>query len=493
MRVFLLFSDKDFDSNISLPSNTEDLTKDLGLDVLFDTMSQDDDFILDIIKKVIMNSCIDIKTLYYRQDILKDCLENKEIVREIYEIPIRMKENKRRYWWGIFGSKSPDNLVNEGRYTLEATLESLKELKSISLQYSEKFKSDGFKRFFSMIEKELDDAYIKEVEWHLENLKFEKGILLSVTAGEGNQAQDYILCKTKNKSFFEKIFNKKRVFSFKLHPRDEAGAKVLENIRNMGLSSIANIVASSANHVEKFFNKLQQELAFYIGCLNLAETLVKFNINLCFPKFFPFEQKRIYFDNLKDISLSLLKNGNVIGNKLLGENKLLFIIMGINKGGKTTFLRSIGQSILMAQAGMFVVADSFETNVFNSVFTHFRREEDKSLKHGKFEEELVRINNIVNQIRENSVILFNESFSSTNEYEGSEIAYQIVKTFLDNNIDVFFVTHMYELARYFMENQKTKFLEAKKDEQGKLNFKIYEGKPSKTSLAMDLYLKIFNK
>jgi hypothetical protein len=45
--------------------------------------------------------------------------------------------------------------------------------------------------------------------------------------------------------------------------------------------------------------------------------------------------------------------------------------------------------------------------------------------------------------------LFNESFSATNEREGSEIARRIVAALLDGWVKVFFVTHMYELARGF--------------------------------------------
>ena len=116
----------------------------------------------------------------------------------------------------------------------------------------------------------------------------------------------------------------------------------------------------------------------------------------------------------------------VIGNDVTGDQKALVMITGANRGGKSTFLRSIGLAQLMMQCGMFVPAESFRANVCHGVFTHFKREEDSSMGSGKLDEELRRMSGIVDQISPYSMALFNESFASTNEREGSEIARQIV-------------------------------------------------------------------
>ena len=80
----------------------------------------------------------------------------------------------------------------------------------------------------------------------------------------------------------------------------------------------------------------------------------------------------------------------------------------------------------MMQCGMFVPAVSFSANICNGVFTHFKREEDAAMKSGKLDEELGRMSLIVDQVKPNAIVLFNEFFAATNEREGSEIARQIV-------------------------------------------------------------------
>ncbi len=71
------------------------------------------------------------------------------------------------------------------------------------------------------------------------------------------------------------------------------------------------------------------------------------------------------------------------------------------------------------------------------------------MKSGKLDEELGRVSSIVDNVTPNSVVLLNESFASTNEREGSEIARQIVQALLEAGIKVFYVTHMFDLAQAF--------------------------------------------
>jgi DNA mismatch repair ATPase MutS len=171
----------------------------------------------------------------------------------------------------------------------------------------------------------------------------------------------------------------------------------------------------------------------------------------------------------------------------------LVVITGANQGGKSSFLRSVGVAQLMLQCGLFVGARAFAAEVCTGLFTHYKREEDKSLKSGKFGEELARMSEIADALAPDGMVLFNESFAATNEREGSEIARQIVRALLDKRIKVFFVTHMFDLARglFDAELPDAMFLRADRQADGTRSFRLVQGEPLATSFGDDLYAKIF--
>jgi DNA mismatch repair ATPase MutS len=186
-------------------------------------------------------------------------------------------------------------------------------------------------------------------------------------------------------------------------------------------------------------------------------------------------------------------NKAVVGNDVDGNAKDLIVITGANQGGKSTFLRSVGLAQMMMQSGLFVGAEAFGANIVRGVFTHYKREEDTSMTSGKFDEELSRMNALADRLHPHALVLFNESFASTNEREGSEIARQIVTALLDSDLKVVFVTHLYPFA-HAMEEMNLKsalFLRAERREDGSRTFKLIEAKPLETSFGEDLYRKIF--
>jgi DNA mismatch repair ATPase MutS len=127
------------------------------------------------------------------------------------------------------------------------------------------------------------------------------------------------------------------------------------------------------------------------------------------------------------------------------------------------------------------------------LFTHYKREEDAAMRAGKFEEELQRMSAIVDRLVPDCLVLFNESFQSTNEREGSEIGAEIVRALLESRVKVFFVTHMHDLASRFNREDigNVLFLRAGRREDGTRTFKLLPGAPLSTSHGKDLYRRIF--
>jgi DNA mismatch repair ATPase MutS len=196
--------------------------------------------------------------------------------------------------------------------------------------------------------------------------------------------------------------------------------------------------------------------------------------------------------DLRDACLALQSDDPVVGNDVQADGKQLVIITGANSGGKSTFLRSAGVAQLMMQSGLFVTARSYRANVTRGILTHFIREEDSGMTSGRLDDELRRMNGIAGQIKPGYLMLFNESFAGTNESEGSEIGFEIVRALMEAQIKVLFVTHRYSLADRFRREQPdtSLFLRAERQDDGQRNYKLAVKDPLPTSYGEDLYYQL---
>lgn len=492
MNVFLMYPDRDFDPQAPLPPHEADLVQDLELNTLFEAMAQGDKFLFETARQVVLSSLDDPDVIRYRQAILQDCLKNPEVVRALYQIPIESIQNKQRHWLGIF-SRYPAGILSSAVEMLEMFVGLLHKLRQIADEHAEQFESEGFRRFFAMIRAELDKAYFAEVEAHLRQLRFRDGVLVSAELGRGNEGTNYVLRKPRSPEMWVKrvLSRKSPVYSYTLHPRDDHGARALGELRDRGLNLVANAAAQSADHIDGFLNALRRELAFYLGALNLYEQLTALGEPVAFPDPQPAGTRRHAFRGLYDVCLALTMKKRLVGNDGEADGKDLVIITGANQGGKSTFLRSVGLAQMMMQCGLFVPAEAFSADLVSGVFTHYRRKEDASMKSGKFDEELKRMSALVDHLRPNALMLFNESFAATNEREGSEIARQVVDALLERRVKVFFVTHQYELARAYHARALPNVLFLRADRRR--DFKLRPGDPLPTSHGEDVYRKVFGE
>jgi DNA mismatch repair ATPase MutS len=483
------------DSTAVPPGGDDVLAQDLELSTLWTAMAAGDEFLFETAKRGVLSPLSDPDAIVYRQRVLADCLEHPAIVRQIYQLAIEALQNEMQVGGALWHGSRPDTILHRSVQVLKLHVDVLKRLRQIAEEQAEHFRSEGFMRFFKMLREELPDDYLQTVEDHLRELEFKRGVLSSVELARGNKGRRYIVRKLREQRWTERLpfGNRSAGYSFTIPPRDEAGFKALEEIRGKGINLVANAVAQSADHVKSFFTMLRLELAFYLGCLNLRERLDEKAEPTCFPTPLAAGQLTLAAQGIYDVCLTLHLQDSVVGNEVNADGKSLVMITGANQGGKSTLLRSLGLAHLMMQSGMFVGAQSFRASICAGVFTHYKREEDVAMESGKLDEELRRMSEIADQITPDSILLCNESFASTNEREGSEIARQVVRAMLDKQIKVCFVTHMYDLAHSLHEQQldRALFLRAERQPDGRRTFKLVEREPLPTSYGQDSYKRIF--
>ncbi len=238
----------------------------------------------------------------------------------------------------------------------------------------------------------------------------------------------------------------------------------------------------------RFFEALRAEAGFLLGASRLASSLRPWAFPLAFPT--PREGLHLAFKGLYDVGLAL-RQGGAVGNDLEAHGKNPVFITGANRGGKTTFLRSLGLAQLLMQAGLFVGAEAFESGLVDGIFTHFKREEDRELSAGKLEEELRRLSGLVDHLSARPLFLFNESFAATSEPEGSELGGQVVRALTEAGVRVVFVTHFYTLVAAFLEDTRALFLKAERLPDGTRTFRLLSAPPEPTAYGEDLLRQVF--
>ena len=128
VKAFLMYPQRDFDVKQALPPNAEALVQDLELNTLFTAMAHGDKFLFEVARVAVLSGAdADVRTILYRQGVLKDCLNHAALIRQIYDLAVDTIEREKHVWWGAFG-RMPDTILHRSVEVLELFVGVLKTL-----------------------------------------------------------------------------------------------------------------------------------------------------------------------------------------------------------------------------------------------------------------------------------------------------------------------------------------------------------------------------
>ena len=233
-------------------------------------------------------------------------------------------------------------------------------------------------------------------------------------------------------------------------PEVDMGEFHLETARsilNEALYELYTVLGGIAGNIYEFFRGLSGELGFYDTGLRLVRRLLEAGAPMCMPKLLPREADCFRAKGLYDLHLLLegMPAAGIVRNDVSIENCDGTLIRGANSTGKTCTIRSIGATVLFAQAGFPVCAESAELSLREMLFCQFSSAEkdfDAADAAGRFEGEVKEVASILEQVRPWSLVLFNETFQTTSYAEGSAGMVHILEALARAGSRYVFVTHM---------------------------------------------------
>ena len=132
---------------------------------------------------------------------------------------------------------------------------------------------------------------------------------------------------------------------------------------------------------------------------------------------------------------------------IMDSNTNILLITGPNMAGKSTYMRQLAITVIMAQIGCFVPASEATLPIFDAIFTRIGASDDLVSGESTFMVEMNEANNAISNATSNSLVLFDELGRGTATFDGMALAQSIIEYIHDNiKCKTLFSTHYHELT-----------------------------------------------
>lgn len=437
-----------------LPAET---VKDIALEEVINymTIEQEDRAILkDIMTKIPLQP----EDMIYRQEIVKDFVSNRNLCTAIAEAIDSIKVLKY-YGSGAKRLHSSDN-------SLSSLLENLRELK-VYVQVVENLyaalsendiHSEGLIALRTALEERTNDPDFKAIKPDIEKLHDDlsnvRGAIIGVTFTsdldiETVSAIEFTDTKPRSAYKITDIAAGYASSPLKLNkaPDPLLVAMTPHMKKHLGrhFGELKRLILKHSKYDSRLLTGLYNGLVFYLYTASLSRKLTAKEYVTTFPQIDP--SKGLDIRGLYNIRLAISGQTGIVKNDFaFSDKEKMYILTGPNRGGKTILEQSLGLISVMASLGMFVMADSCTGLPFKNILTHFPIDENLTINYGRLGEEAVRIKEIVKLADKDTLILFNETFSTTSAADALYLSKDLLRILKEKGSCVIFNTHIHELA-----------------------------------------------
>lgn len=147
----------------------------------------------------------------------------------------------------------------------------------------------------------------------------------------------------------------------------------------------------------------------------------------------------------------------------LGKSLHGMLLFGINAAGKSSLMKAIGLSTVLAQAGLFVPAEKYEYYPYTSLYTRIAGDDNIFRGLSSFTLELVEVNAILKRSGPNTLVIGDEVCRGTENISGNALVASTIITLANSGSSFIFATHLHELLKIkriqALENVKPFYLD----------------------------------
>ena len=205
----------------------------------------------------------------------------------------------------------------------------------------------------------------------------------------------------------------------------------------------------SYEFIDKFELQIQSIIDFIIKCdLCQNKCYIAKNNYYCKPNIIDNEKSFINFTELRHPLIEKINQNEIYVSNDLNIGDTNYLLYGTNAVGKTSFIKSIGIAIIMAQAGLFVPATTFTYSMYNKLFTRILGNDNLFKGLSTFAVEMIELRSILKMADNNSLVLGDELCSGTESTSALSIFTAGVKYLSNKQSSFIFATHFHEVIKY---------------------------------------------
>jgi DNA mismatch repair ATPase MutS len=477
----ILFAQGSEKETVELKKET---VKDLGLSEVLQNIT-DGERELKIVSDIMTNIPSDVKDIRFRQEIMEDFLNDGNLVKDVTEALWQIRALKDYEGGRRKALSSDSSLFSLLEYLRELTIY-ISVLESLSACL-EKNKTDsaGLKALQEQVRaivnsKEFSESKEDILKMH-EDLSNVRGVVVGINLTpdldiEHVASVDFVPHRLKSKYQLTDILLSLNNIMYGANQGNSFGraATAESKLASAHVKSVDPQLATLTPLIEKHLKwhiikirrtlskyirldsrsitEMYEGLTFYIVMARLAAKLKEGGLTISMPKLSDNADRSFELKEFYNIRLFFAGEKNIVKNDLtFSPKENIYVLTGPNRGGKTILEQAVGINSVMAASGVFVTASSCSGRPFRNILTHFPIDENLTINYGRLGEEAVRIKEIVGQTDDHTLILFNETYSTTSAADGLYLSCDLIRILKEIGSSVIFNTHIHEVARSIAE------------------------------------------
>jgi DNA mismatch repair ATPase MutS len=471
---------------------------DLGIQTLAEYISSDPQHSASILS-FLLALTTDSEVIRYRQEVLEDCLQLPDVLKTLESLQPALAE-MNRLGGPLPAEQTPLHKTLNRMSELEIYVQCVHTLGEALSARRGQLHSSGLLRLLDFLAAMQSRPVFRQMLKELPELRARydtiAGISIGVNLDDGLHPVEATILSIHNKPFRQGTFLGK-LFG-RGSPEDTAGITPLHVLPfktiSTGMYPVVSDTIRESQELHPLFADLDRllrettrpvaqaltqylqintrplalladEVLFYINGLRLMHRLSAAGLPVCRPEIIPMEERACELDDFYNVNLASdlasaaegadLRQTVVCNTIRFGAEGRIFILTGPNRGGKTVYTQAVGLAQVLFQAGLFVPGSRARISPVDGIFSHFPVEERPNLDAGRLGEEAGRIEKIFRHITRHSLVLLNESLSTTSPGECLYLARDVVRAFRKLGVRAIFATHLHELGDVAVINQDT--------------------------------------